>query len=337
MSDEQFEEVAASYFGLSRVGLVRSFDGGKINLSAAVTSSEGRFVVQKLNTVVFPDPHGLLQNFARIVEQLKRRGVPGIQLRESTAGDAFVALDGEIWRCYSLVAGTPTPPILSSDIAQVNARAFGRYAKAIAELDLVEHVAGYHDFDAHVTAFEHAVKTDEFDRAERCVETIARAIVLLDRLRLSSGYRAWSELPTRNVHNDAKGPNCILGPDGTHTVIDLDTTMPGTILSDVGELVRSSTRHVADRSPATIMAQIEAVNRGFLAGYGQQVSESERNGMLLAGPLLTIENALRFLTDHLSGDVYYSLGEPGDNLARGIEQLDLADAQIDAIEWVTVS
>ena len=83
------------------------------------------------------------------------------------------------------------------------------------------------------------------------------------------------------------------------------------------------------------MGQIEAVNRGFLAGYGGELSEAESAAMLLAGPLLTAENAVRFLTDHLLGDIYYGAAAPGHNLERAKQQLALAAAQIGAIESAT--
>jgi len=113
--------------------------------------------------------------------------------------------------------------------------------------------------------------------------------------------------------------------------------MPGTLLSDIGELVRSATRELHGASPATLMAQIESVNRGFLAGYGAELEAGERNAMLLAGPLLATENAARFLADHLNGDKYYGATEPNQNRDRGEAQLSLAMRLIDAIEWATAS
>jgi N-acetylhexosamine 1-kinase len=141
-------------------------------------------------------------------------------------------------------------------------------------------------------------------------------------------------MPARNVHNDAKGPNCVRATrGGARTIIDLDTTMPGLLLADVGELVRSSTRALTEHPPQVVMAQIEAVNRGFLAGYRSPLTDAEQAGMLLAGPLLTTENAARFLSDHLSGDKYYGAAEPDQNLHRANAQQRVAMAQIEAIEY----
>ncbi len=179
------------------------------------------------------------------------------------------------------------------------------------------------------------VAGDELGRSSDCAAVIEDLVAMVDRLRLSSGYDAWREAPIRNAHNDAKGPNCIVGPTGARTIIDLDTSMPGTVLSDIGEMIRSSTRSLMGESPSTYMAQIEAVNRGFLAGYGADLTKAERDAMLLCGPLMAIENSVRFLADHLSGDKYYGASSPNQNLDRAIAQLELGKRLVEAIEWAT--
>ena len=85
------------------------------------------------------------------------------------------------------------------------------------------------------------------------------------------------------------------------------------------------------------MQQIEAVNRGFSAAFREPFQAQEHQAMLLAGPLLTVENAARFLADHLAGDRYYGADSPGQNLGRAEAQLALALRLIEAIEWATLS
>jgi hypothetical protein len=102
-------------------------------------------------------------------------------------------------------------------------------------------------------------------------------------------------------------------------VLDLDTTMPGSILADVGELVRSGTRtiaeDVAELAPVA-RGRLEAVVGGFLDGWGLPLDPAEAAALPVAGAVLTVENAVRFLTDHLDGDVYFAVDGPGHNLRR---------------------
>lgn len=331
---KHFEKLAAEDFGLVLESPAESISAGNINRTAVVRSSSGVFVLQDINTSVFVDPAALMANVAMIVERQRRQSIPAIELRPTTTGELLARSEGSFWRCYAFIEGHATPPITSRNEAQATARAFGRFAKAIDGLELVEHLPGYHDFDSRVDAFVDAVETDKVGRLNDCEQQVQDLMAMTDRLRLTSAYGLWGGLPIRNAHNDAKGPNCIIGVVG-RTIIDLDTTMPGTVLSDIGELVRSSTREMGNAGPEELMRQITSVNRGFIAGFGDGLTAEEHDCMLLAGPLLALENALRFTADHLAGDVYYGADTPDQNLERGAVQLELAQRLVAAIELAT--
>jgi len=326
-------DLARRHYGLELVANATPMHSGNINSSVRLPTTEGDHVLQRLNRSVFTDAPALMKNAELIVERLHDNNIATLEFRATTAGDAMAEEDGVIWRCYRYVDGHATSVITSVEDAQATARAFGRYAAAIDDMSLIEHLPGYHDFDARFAALESAVEENAADRLAACEPTVEAAIHTVDRLRLSPSFDAWREAPTRNAHNDAKAPNCVIATGGRRTIIDLDTTMPGTILSDVGELVRSSTRGVVGEGPELMMSQIEAVNRGFLAGYGNEMTDAERNGMLIAGPLMATENAVRFLADHLAGDPYYGASAEGENLDRAETQLTLAAEQIEAIEF----
>ena len=336
MTGKQLERLATERFGLRPSAPLRTMHAGNINRTAVVDTDDGAIVLQEMNVSIFSNPAALMSNTVKILERQREHNLPALSFLRTIDGEWLAELDGIPWRCYRFVDGGATPPILTPEDAQRTARAFGRFAKAIDGLDLIEHLEGYHDFDARVAAFEAAVESDELHRADQCRSVIEEMLLVIDRLRLSSGYDALKRVPVRNAHNDAKGPNCVVGPTGSRTIIDLDTTMPGTVLSDIGELIRSSTRELTQASPEQLMGQIEAVNRGFLAGYGAELTTAERDAMLLAGPLMAVENAVRFLGDHLSGDKYYGASTPNQNLDRAAAQLDLGHRLVAAIEWATV-
>lgn len=337
MQHQRLSDLAHACFGLDVVEYVRDFAAGHINGSSVLRTTSGDIVLQRMNTVVLPNVDAIMANAEKIGACLDRHNVPRAEFLRTTDGAWLAQLDGHVWRCYRYLAGAATPPIRTAEEAQATARAFGRYASAIQDVELVEHAKGFHDFDHRVSDFESSIERDSVGRVHAAEPIIEQLHALIDRVRLTSGFDAWREVPTRNVHNDAKGPNCVVGPTGTRTIIDLDTTMPGTVLSDVGELVRSSTRHLFGAGPGQLMGQVEAVNRGFFAAFGSPMHDSERQAMLLAGPLLTLENAVRFLSDHLDGDNYYGTEDANQNRDRAEAQMRLARRLIDAIEWATLS
>jgi len=337
MDTDKIELIAAEHFGLGKVSTLRGVRAGNINLTAVVKTDDGSVVLQEINSGVFGDPAVLMENTVRIIERQRQRNLASMTFLRPTDGEWMANQGGSYWRCYRFIDGAATPAITTPDEAQRTARAFGRFAAAIEDLSLSEHLPGYHNFDARIAALEAAIAENAEGRLADCDEFTNGLLAVIDRVRLTGGYRAWMNVPVRNAHNDAKGPNCIVGHTGSRTIIDLDTTMPGTIISDIGELVRSSTRHLEDAPAEVLFQQIEAVNRGFMAGCGFDFTAEERDAMLLAGPLMAVENSARFLADHLAGDVYYGAETPGQNLERAHAQYELARRLVGAIEWATVS
>ena len=77
----------------------------------------------------------------------------------------------------------------------------------------------------------------------------------------------------------------------------------------------TSVRFDADRHRALVDA--------WLAETASWITPAERAAVPVAGVLVTFEQAVRFLTDHLLGDVYFRVAAPGENLARARNQLKL--------------
>ena len=124
------------------------------------------------------------------------------------------------------------------------------------------------------------------------------------------------------THNDTKLNNVLLDDvtaEGV-CVIDLDTTMPGSALYDFGDMVRTAapTTREDDPDPANIgvrLDRFEALVKGYLSS-ATFLNEEERANLDFAGKLLTLECGIRFLTDYLSGDVYFQINRPSHNLDR---------------------
>ena len=110
--------------------------------------------------------------------------------------------------------------------------------------------------------------------------------------------------------------------------------MPGHLLSDFGELVRSSIA-TAEAETDSDRVRIDrdafsALARGYLGELADTLTPAERETLPLAGAHMALMNALRFATDHLEGDIYFRQFEPGQNLARARTQLALAQAMLAA-------
>jgi len=215
------------------------------------------------------------------------------------------------------------------------ARAFGGFLAALADLPgppLRPSIPHFHDLSRRVAALESALADDPCGRAgevdpeaERCQRGAARVAGLIGDLGPAA-------TPTRTAHNDCKINNVLFDAHSGEAlcVIDLDTVMPGAVLDDFGELVRTACCQAAEDEVRLERIRVDrdlfrSLAAGFLAGSGGLLQGPERDALPLAGPRMALENAVRFLTDHLQGDRYFRVQRPGHNLDRARAQLQLAD------------
>jgi Ser/Thr protein kinase RdoA (MazF antagonist) len=314
-----------------------------------------RLLHQRLNTQVFHDPEALMENLVRVTRHLREKLREGelpeaerrcLQLVAARDGRPYhVDAAGGVWRTFRFVEGTRGFETIESPAQAFEAaRAFGAVAAMLADLPpppLHATIPHFHDLGRRVEAFEAAVRRDACGRAATAgveVEALRRRIADLEREL--AGLEA-AALPRRVVHHDCKLNNLLFDRVSGEAlcVIDLDTVMEGNLLSDFGELVRTGTCRAAEDEPDLArvrfdLALFEALARGYLAGIGKLLTERERRALPVAGRLFSLMNAVRFLTDHLSGDVYFQIHREAHNLDRARAQLRLAERMLEHADQV---
>ena len=347
------------------MGVARRFDvggdvssvvrhtAGHINHTYIVTADKGRgagrFILQRINTDVFPDPKALMDNILRVTgtvsERVKERG--GDPSREALT--LVMTADGEhshmcgrggFWRCYRFVEGETHDAVPAGpsgiDLAKSAAGAFGRFQRDIASLDTTEFhepIRDFHNTPLRFGAFEEAVREDACGRAEGVPGEIEFCRERRDLCGLVTRPLESGEIPRRLVHNDTKINNIIFHngvstPPGGACVIDLDTVMPGSILFDFGDQVRSTISHAEEdeRDLDTVRLEpvlFEALVEGYLTEAGDFLVDREAALLPVAGLVITFETGLRFLTDYLRGDCYFQVARAAHNLDRARTQFRL--------------
>jgi hypothetical protein len=319
---------------------VRPYGTGHINETYLATYSQAgtpvRYTLQRLNTAIFKDPRGLMENVRRVTAHSRRRleeaHDPDASRKALTlvpaldGGDLHFDADGSAWRCYLFVERTHTVDVVDGPEAAFEAaRAFARFQGLLADLPggrLNETIPGFHDSPKRYAAFHAALDADPLGRAKDVRPEIDFALSLeAEAGRIVSLMRS-GDIPERATHNDTKINNVLLD-DATGEgicVIDLDTLMPGSSLYDFGDMVRSATLNMAEDCPdwerAVCRADIfGALARGFISGAGF-LTPCERENLVFAGALMTLECGVRFLADHLEGDHYFRIHRPNHNLDR---------------------
>jgi Ser/Thr protein kinase RdoA (MazF antagonist) len=222
--------------------------------------------------------------------------------------------------------------ILSPADARVAAAAFGRFQEQLADLPgprLHETIPRFHHARARFEALLDAARADAHDRLRECraeFDFLLTHETVLDR---QLALHEKGILPERITHNDTKLNNVLLDDRTGEAlcVIDLDTVMPGLALYDFGDLVRSATSPTAederDLSKVALRPEMfAALVEGYLEG-AHFLLPAERAELAFSGLLITLVIGMRFLTDHLRGDLYFRIHHPGHNLERCRTQLRL--------------
>jgi hypothetical protein len=142
-------------------------------------------------------------------------------------------------------------------------------------------------------------------------------------------------LPDRVVHNDTKISNVLFDAVSGKgiCVIDLDTVMTGTLITDYGDMVRSftSSGKEDETGPGSSECRedvFRGLSEGFKGAVSGFISEVETWNLLLGAKAVIYMQAVRFLTDYLAGDAYYRTSYPEQNLFRARNQLGLLDSII---------
>lgn len=316
------------------------YGDGHINRTFLVETGAGRrYILQKINGAVFPDPRGVMENVAAVTGFLARgSGDPRTCLHlVSTADGGLWTEDerGDVWRVYDFVEGsvcpkTPAPP----EVAYQCASAFGDFLRRMEGFPaekLRETIPGFHDTPDRYRKLRAALEADALGRAGDLAAEIGFALDREAQAGALVRMRRAGELPVRVTHNDTKPGNVLLdaGTGRALCVVDLDTVMPGLAAWDFGDAVRSGAAAAAederDLSRMGLdMKAFEAVAQGFTDAC-PSLTDRERRSLPLGAWLITLECGVRFLTDHLAGDAYFAIRRPGQNLDRARAQFALAE------------
>lgn len=337
------QQVAAvlGHFDLpGRLLAVAPYGSGHIHDTYASVFQTGdgplRFIHQRINLFVFPEPEKVMANIERVTNFARQRilasgGDPSretLTLLPAEDGRSFYqAPNGDYWRSYVFIEGARTYEQVE-DLRHVYsaARAFGQFQRLLSDLPgerLHETIPNFHHTRRRFETFLSALANDPCRRAacvrpeiEFVLAHEAETSVIVDLL-------AAGELPERVTHNDTKLDNVMIDETTREGVciIDLDTVMPGSALYDFGDAVRIGASSAAEDERELDKVGIDLIMfdrlaHGYLDAAREFLTATEVDLLVFAAELITLECGMRFLTDHLNGDVYFKIHRPDQNLDR---------------------
>ena len=288
------------------------FGNGHINDTLKVTNEKGeiKYVLQRINHLIFTNVDMLQNNIHVVTTHIRKK------LEEKGETD--------IDRSYEEVT-----PELSYEAG----KAFGDFQTMLSDIPegtLGETIPDFHNMEFRLRQFHEAVAANPAGRLEEVkdlveeIEKRAEAMCIQERL-----YRE-GQLKKRTNHCDTKVNNMMFDADSDKVlcVIDLDTVMPGFVLSDIGDFIRTGANTGAedDENLDNVNVNMEifkAYTRGYMEKAKAFLTPTEIKLLPYGGRLLTYMQTVRFLTDYINGDTYYKIHSPKHNLIRTKAQFKL--------------
>ena len=313
------------------------FGSGHINLTYKVNCDDGSaYILQRINQYVFTDPKAVMENVGAVTEYLRTRVSDPSEILHFVSSDTgtyyYVDEAGEYWRCYEFADGLCLDLPESDKDFYESAIAFGRFQEMLRDFPaetLHETIPLFHNTANRYRLFRKALQEDRVGRAASVQPEIDFLLQRQEEGATICRLLDAGEIPLRVTHNDTKLNNVLLDCKTRKAlcVLDLDTVMPGSSLYDYGDSIRFGAAAAPyDEKDLSKMGINLHLFRVYTAGYlaaCKSLTPKERELLPLGAKTLTLELAVRFLTDYLDGDRYFKTAYPEHNLVRARAQMKL--------------
>ena len=329
---------------------IKEDNTGNINKTYIITfinnGIEYKYLVQQINTNVFNNPYILMENILGVTNYLKEQMILNndnnhkvleiIKTKDNNPM-CYIYDDKGIKRYYRIYKyidnSISYDKSFNKDIVYNTGKAFGNFQKLLNNYpmnSLNETIKDFHDtkkrYDKLIKDINN-LSNDRVKEAYQEIEFIIKYQTICDLIinKLNNNI-----IPYRVTHNDTKVNNVLMNKETLDylAVIDLDTVMPGSMLFDYGDGIRSTActclEDEHDLTKVKIDLELfESYTRGYLSEISDCITQEELNLMAKSIEIITLELAIRFLNDYINGDTYFKVEYNKQNLYRTKAQLAL--------------
>ena len=326
----QVQQIFLNYYERVDIYSLNKVSTGLINETFVVETNQGKYILQAINQYVFPDPNIGLSNIKLISEVLcekkfKYNFPAPIQFK-------YVHDFNKIWRILPFIENTQSfDHIIEIKMVSEASWCMGEFYQLLEGFPiekLNQTIPNFHNGEYYLNTLVIGLDKATKQRKEAAeivlnkVDEVSHMLIQFDQLV--------EESPTRVVHFDTKINNFLFDDKMTvKALIDLDTLMPGSVFSDIGDMIRTYSNVHGEESTSFDQIQAnEKIIAEIIQCFCQKVSLSpiENKNLRFAGKAITLMQCVRFLTDFLIGDIYYKTNSPMHNLDRAKNQLALFDS-----------
>jgi thiamine kinase-like enzyme len=336
--------VLQSYSLSSEKYTIQSFGTGLINNTWKIQSNDSSqdYILQRINHAIFKRPEDIAYNITCIGNYLQKC-CPDylfmVPLHTANGEELIGDTDKGYFRIFPFLKNSRSiDSVQTHQQAFEAARQFALFTKKLSGFPAEQlriTLPDFHNLTLRYQQFSKALKEGNSERIEESFDLIA---FLQKHQTIVETYEAIKRNPEfkiRVTHHDTKISNVLFDEhDKGLCVIDLDTVMPGYFISDAGDMMRTylseANEEETDFSKIKIRKEIfSAIAEGYIGSLQNELTNSEKEHFVYAGQFMIYMQAIRFLTDYLNNDIYYSTKYEKNNLMRAKNQAVLLQQLIE--------
>lgn len=348
MKEKELLDIIKNFDIRGNIKELNSINNGIINTTYVVKTDDkcniNKYLLQKINTSIFTEPFKLMKNIENVTKY--------ISLNDSESKDTinvikaknglplYVTSDPfshkEYYRVYNYIDNTISyNKSEKTEIVYNTGKAFGHFCKVLRDFpinDLEETIKDFHDTKKRYDKLIETYKLNPVNRNNRAFKQISEIISREEECSVLVNLLEDNKIPYRVTHNDTKVNNVLMDSVTKEpvAVIDLDTVMKGSGLYDYGDGVRSAASNALEDETNLDnvyinMDMFKVYTDGYLSEMAPYLNEEEILNMANSIKIITLELAIRFLDDYLSGDTYFKTNYDDHNLDRCKNQLKLVN------------
>jgi hypothetical protein len=339
VDNETLNQVLMNYKCSIDNSSVSPLGNGLINSTYLVCNDKANFVLQRINKNVFKNPKGVIDNTELINNHLlskKHKNLysltPIWQISTIDNQPMIIDTDNEYWRAIHYIPNCFTvEEVETPEQAKQVGSAFAQFTSALSDFpatSLTETIPDFHNLSKRINTLKTVIKADVHGRLSSCQPLVD--FCLSEQNFIDEVEQLTQQLPIQVTHNDTKINNLLFCTKSKKplSVIDLDTCMPGYLMHDFGDMVRTCCSNLPEDSTDLGNMKVRfdiysALSQGYIEAFGDKMSDLEQQSLVIGAQLLPFMIGIRFITDYLDGDNYFNVHHENHNLDRAKNQLNL--------------
>ena len=326
------DEIVNKFQIVGNLQSITTINGGLINATFLISTTTEKYILQKINKFIFKNVEELMFNINSVTTFLKKQNKTTLTIVKSNKNELFIIENGEYWRMFNFIENTQTfDKATSTLLASESGKTIAKFHKSFSDFTdtLYNTIPNFHNTGHIFNQFKDTLTKIDEKLQKECIKEINFILDQENDCNKIQQLIKEGKIEKKVCHNDTKISNILFDKDEKSVcLIDFDTIMKGTILTDISDAIRticvSEMEEESDLTKVNFkLDYFESFILSYLKENGRKMSKTEIDNIVFSVKLIFLERGIRFLEDYLNGDIYYNTKYDKQNLVRAKNQLHL--------------